>query len=104
MPLYGVAGYIYGCMYKKVTKLFISSRHGWKEGTCCALELAGIEPTPPAEWTRSRGAGYARLHQLFMEIFQMKPMAIRHMKYGVTAQNVKRFSTVIQVLPTNLLF
>jgi hypothetical protein len=27
----------------------------------------------------------------------MKPMAIRHMKYGVTAQNVKRFSTVFQV-------
>jgi hypothetical protein len=24
----------------------------------------------------------------------MKPMAIRHMKYGVTAQNVKRFQIV----------
>ena len=26
----------------------------------------------------------------------MKPLAIRHMKYGVTAQNIKPFGTVLQ--------
>jgi hypothetical protein len=36
---------------------FISNRQRLKEGTFCASELAGIEPTPPAP----KGAGYVRL-------------------------------------------
>jgi hypothetical protein len=36
---------------------FISNRQRRKEGTFCASELAGIEPTPPAP----KGAGYVRL-------------------------------------------
>jgi hypothetical protein len=28
---------------------FVSNRQRWKEGTFCASELAGIEPTPPAQ-------------------------------------------------------
>jgi hypothetical protein len=36
---------------------FISTRQRRKESTFCALELAGIEPTPPAP----KGAGYVRL-------------------------------------------
>ncbi len=39
-------------------KGFISNRQRRKEGTFCASELAGIEPTP----VHSRGAGYARLN------------------------------------------
>ncbi len=37
---------------------FISNRQRRKEGTFCASELAGIEPTP----ARPNGAGYARLN------------------------------------------
>jgi hypothetical protein len=36
---------------------FITNRQRWNEGTFCASELAGIEPTPPAP----KGAGYVRL-------------------------------------------
>jgi hypothetical protein len=36
---------------------FISNRQRRNEGTFCASELAGIEPTPPAP----KGAGYIRL-------------------------------------------
>jgi hypothetical protein len=36
---------------------FITNRQRRKEGTFCASELAGIEPTPPAP----KGAGYVRL-------------------------------------------
>jgi hypothetical protein len=37
---------------------FISNRQRRKEGTFCASELAGIEPTP----AHSRRVGYARLN------------------------------------------
>jgi hypothetical protein len=37
---------------------FVSNRQRLKEGTLCASELAGIEPTP----AYSRRAGYARLN------------------------------------------
>ncbi len=40
----------------KGTKLHFN-RQRRKEGTFCASELAGIEPTPPAP----KGAGYVRL-------------------------------------------
>ncbi len=36
---------------------FITNRQRQNEGTFCASELAGIEPTPPAP----KGAGYVRL-------------------------------------------
>jgi hypothetical protein len=36
---------------------FITNRQLRNEGTFCASELAGIEPTPPAP----KGAGYVRL-------------------------------------------
>ncbi len=54
-----------GCPLEKVpfTRLkkglsFISNRHRRKEGTFCASELAGIEPTP----AHSRRVGYACLN------------------------------------------
>ncbi len=44
-------------MYIERGLSFISNRQRRKEGTFCASEFAGIEPTPPAP----KGAGYVRL-------------------------------------------
>jgi hypothetical protein len=41
----------------KKRQSFLSNRQRRKDGTFCASELAGIEPTPPAP----KGAGYVRL-------------------------------------------
>ncbi len=67
--------YIFAEKGKKKGLSFISNRQRRKEGTFCASELAGIEPTP----THSRRAGYARLNlsatggmlrqSLFLDIF-----------------------------------
>jgi hypothetical protein len=44
-------------LQKKKGLSLITNRQGRNEGTFCASELAGIEPTPPAP----KGAGYVRL-------------------------------------------
>ncbi len=48
---------IKGTKLRLVSFNFISNRQRRKEGTFCASELAGIEPTPPAP----KGAGYVLL-------------------------------------------
>ena len=55
-PCTGATPYIYIYIYIKGLS-FISNRQRRKEGTFCASELAGIEPTPPAP----KGSGYVRV-------------------------------------------
>jgi hypothetical protein len=57
---------------------FISNRQRRKEGTFCASEVAGIEPTPPAP----KGSGYVRFDHLatFMYIFPKVTQTSKELK------------------------
>jgi hypothetical protein len=57
---------IFFCWYseKKKGLSFISNRQRRKEGTFCASELAGIEPTPPAPEEQGIILGMRAIRQL----------------------------------------